>query len=234
MMQYRVKTDNRRQNRRQDRKRWIEPLIRGGVDLSKSTIQPPALRVKLRFYLDFQVSNSGLQTASKSYYANGVYDVDPSLGSNTVPGFPQFSALYNTWRVDETIIDFTATNGDAFASQVVVAWLPNATYSATNSFLANRYANRFTTHRILSQAGGQDRCRIHERMQMSNLYGDVDSYYGSTANFCGTGATNPTSLFTICFGVTPGHAVPFVNGVIMNGYIDFIVTFFDPANLTNV
>jgi hypothetical protein len=221
-------------NRRQAVQPFVDALPPRGVNLSRSVIQPPALRVKLRFYIDFQVSNAGLQTASKSYYCNGVYDVDPALGSNTVPGFTQYSGLYNSWRVDECSIDFTATNGDAFASQVVVAWFPNATYSATNSYLANKYANRFTTHRILSQAGGMDRCRIRERMKMADLYGDPSSYYGSTSNFVGTGATNPQSLFTVIFGVTPGHAVPFVNGVILNGYMDFIVTFFDPASLTNV
>jgi len=237
-MQQSFNKRQRKTRKRNQRTQQVQPFVdllpRRGVNLSGSFIQPPALRVKLRFYLDFQVSNAGLQTASKSYYCNGIYDVDPAIGSNTVPGFPQYSALYNSWRVDEAHIDFTATNGDAFASQVCVAWLPNATYASTNSFLANRYANRFTTHRILSQAGGQDRCRIVQKMKMADLYGDPSSYYGSTTNFVGTGATNPQTLFTVIFGVTPGHAVPFVNGVILNGYIDFIATFFDPANLLNV
>jgi len=62
-------------------------LPSGGASLlsNRWVIQPPELRVRLRFYFQFQVSNSGLQTASKSYYCNSVYDVDPSLGSNTVP-----------------------------------------------------------------------------------------------------------------------------------------------------
>jgi len=211
-------------------------LPHGGASLlsKRWVIQPPELRVRLRFYFQFQVSNSGLQTASKSYYCNSVYDVDPSLGSNTVPGFTQFSGLYNTWRVERTTLDMDIVNADSFASSVCVAWLPNATFAATNSFLEHSYGNRFTTRKLLSAVGGMDRAKIHNTVDMADLYGDKYSYLGSVNNFQGTGASNPTSLFTVCIGVTPGHAVPFVNGCIINGYLDFIVDFLDPANLLDV
>jgi len=197
-------------------------------------LQPPKIRIKLRYYFQFQVSNAGLQTASKSYYCNSVYDVDPALGSNTVPGFTQLIGLYNTFRVERTTLSMDAVNGDSFASSLVVAWLPNATFSAANSFLEHSYGNRFTQRYLLSASGGMDRQRIHRTVDMADLYGDKSSYLGSVTNFQGTGGSNPTTLFTVCIGVTPGHAVPFVNGVYINGYLDFIVDFLDPANLLDV
>lgn len=197
-------------------------------------IQPPKVQIKLRYFFQFQISNAGLQTASKSYYVNSVYDVDPALGSNTVPGFNWMIAGYNTFRVEQTTLMLDVVNADSFASTVVVAWLPNATFAATNSFLEHSYGNRFTQRRLLSAVGGQDRAKFTRTINMCDLYGDKTSYLGSVNNFQGTGASNPQSLFTVCIGVTPGHAVPFVNGVICNGYLDFIVDFFDPVNLLDV
>jgi len=211
-------------------------LPRGGVSLlgHGGQLQPPCMRVPMRFYFQYQVSNGGLQTASKSFYCNSVYDVDPALGSNTVPGFTQFIGLYNTFRVERCTLTMDASNGDSFATSLVVAWFPNATFSAVNSFLEHSYGNRFTSRHMLSAVGGMDRCRIHRSVDMGDLYGDKTSYYGSVNNFQGTGASNPQSLFTVCIGATPAHAVPFVNGVYVNGYLDFIVDFFDPANLLDV
>jgi len=210
------------------------PLPSGGVDTSRFNVCAPMQRVKLPFVVDYQLSNAGLQTASKAYYPNGIYDVDPSVGSNTVPGFAAWTSLYNTWRVDEVELDCWASNGDAFATQMCVAWLPNDTFVATNSFLRHSYGNQHTEIVMLSAVGGADTHHFRTKMQMSKLYGDIPTYYGSTSNFCGTGASNPTSLFNLIFGATPAHAVPFVNGVYLTIRMNFIVTFFDPANQLDV
>jgi hypothetical protein len=213
---------------------WVMPLPAGGVDSSAYRITAPAMRVTLSYLSNVQINNAGFLSASKAYYPNGVYDVDPAFASSTVPGFSALIGLYNTWRVDEVTVTCNVSNVDDFPTEVCFAWFPNTTFVAANSFLQRYFSNMNTRVIILSSKGGQDRYHYRHVMPMAKLFGDVSTYYGSTNNFCGTGASNPTSLFTFVIGATPASATPFVNGVSMNCRFDFKMTFFDPADQLDI
>jgi hypothetical protein len=93
----RQKTFSREANQRPGKIGYGEKPI--AINLSRYLLQPPSIYVKLRYNIEKHVINSPLASASYSWYANGVYDVDPAVASTAVPGFVEWMSLYRTSKL---------------------------------------------------------------------------------------------------------------------------------------
>lgn len=67
--------------------------------LSGPRVSPDELDVKLMFRKTAYINDAGANLVTKEFYANGAYDVDPSLGSTETYGFDEYAALYSYYRV---------------------------------------------------------------------------------------------------------------------------------------
>jgi len=200
--------------------------------LSHALTQPARLFITLRYNIHNQINNSGQPVASKAYYTNGAYDVDPSVGSTAMPGFAEWSALFGSYRVRSAHVDVDVATQEAFPVGVTDLWLPDSTYASTNSAPPTISTNRNSQLFTLSSVGGMDRKKINRRILNSTLFGDKTTYEGDLNQFVGTALTNPITLFTWLIIITPVNpADTLINGVSMWGYIEFEIEFFNPLIL---
>jgi len=199
------------------------------INLSRYLCQPDQLLIRLRYNVQYQINHAGQPSASKSYYINGMYDVDPAVGSTAIPGFTSWTQLYGSYRVETTRFKLQLASQEAFPVGVFDLFRPDPAYSSANSIPVTIAGNRTSEFTTLSQAGGMDRTKINRTIAPKALLGDDSTYEGSIVNFTGTSLTNPSSqmIFGVC--VTPiNPADTMVNGVSMWGYIDFYVRLFNP------
>jgi len=200
------------------------------IRLDKFLITPPQLIVKLRYKVKQQLVNVGGALASHSYNLNGVYDVDPSVGSTATPGFAEWMTLYGSYQVINTKVDLTicnlegASDGAGIKQPLQVYWLASRTVIASNSLGSgtNDPSNRFGGVSMISAVGGQDRFRVTRTINMAALYGNAMNYWGTVNNFQGTSVSNPSTEMQFAIGIETTLAVMAV-GAFVDGFLDFEV-----------
>jgi len=150
---------------------------------------------------------------------NGLFDVDPRVGSTAIPGFTELMALYQNYRVDNCQITADVVNNETFAVEVAHGASANVPFT-TNNFSSAFFGNKRFKKLILSAAGGMDRGRCQDAFSMPEQMG-TSAYWGDLANFVGTSASNPgTALF---WNIGLEAPVVFVNGVELFLEMEFIV-----------
>lgn len=199
------------------------------TDASRFTIGAPKYLTKLRYTLAGVYNNGGATSGSKSFNCNGLYDVDPAVASTAVVGFSELSAIWGTNRVIACRAKGWISNLEAQALAVCIGWTPDV--QAINTFLPSEYGNRYCKKYVMSAKGGMDRMAFNQFMNMEKLFGD-ESYTGDLANFRGTSASNPSSLFSLNIGFEPFTAV-LAAGIAVFGELEFDVEFTNPTTLAH-
>lgn len=98
------------------------------------------LRVTLKYLASGVINQTGLTYANVRYEPSYAYDVDPALGSTSMPGFAEYAAIYRLYRVRSSRIRVTYANLEAFP--VVFCICPANTDPGSNT--AN-YKNYFSS-----------------------------------------------------------------------------------------
>lgn len=171
-------------------------------------IVPAKQIVKLGFE-QHKVITSGTTEGSVYYYANGAFDVDPSVANLTMIGFNQWMALYGVFRVLKFTAKVTAVNLEAFPVRIASCFFP----ATTSSYLRSQWLNEHgVEHETLGPLTGMCRTKFIRSIKMHDLI-KVGAYSGDLSQYYGTSATNPTSLASFNIGAASMSASVLTNGV---------------------
>jgi len=125
---------------------------------------------------------------------NDVYDPDPLLGTGSLSGFTEWSALYQKWRVESVAIDWEFVNLNA---QPVSLYIYLGTENVTLPSLAVAidyselpYATNTVT--VGPVNSGSNRGFIKTQASIGTIYGSEKEYMANEA-FVGTGGVSPGS-----------------------------------------
>jgi len=161
-------------------------LIRGGLPL------PERLTVRTRFQTSFSMNNAGVNYANRRYSPVFCYDVDPTLGSTSMPFFTEIMTLYRYYRTMNSKIRVQFINLEAAAIHTAyicpVNFDPTANTSSYQSYLSNPNSRSV----ILGNATGESRGTLTHSASTnmfagSRFTGTEDAYSG---NATGTAPIN--------------------------------------------
>jgi hypothetical protein len=166
---------------------------------------------------------------------NSAYDVDPSVGSTSTPGFAEYANYFGSYRVwgASVKIEGCASNGGS-GIPALVGMYPNSTstvLSAIDSWaVAPMSVNK--TVRSDTTGGGFNVFKLRKKFLFHQVLRITRRQF--TDNFSYVGATNgnpSTILYLYVFGSAAGSgsATIFTYGI----WVQMDVEFFNPAQLSS-
>jgi hypothetical protein len=199
-------------------------MNKGYMQIPKPLYAPRSLVVTLP-YLDATApnrNNAGIGFLSWRYRINSAYDPDPLVLSGAIPGFTEWAAFYQSYRVLKIDYDITVANKEAFPIEVVVA--PSNTdlgANYLNTYALSSYPGNKST--LIGPTTGIDHVNLKGSIDPGRLFGQVNSYLGNDNYASGTGS-NPLALLYINIGALAPAA--FVNGVYSRVILKYTISFF--------
>jgi len=192
----------------------------------KGNIMPQSFITRLK-YLSTSALVSVTDTASRQFNANGVYDVDPSLGSTSVSGFAELMAFYGRYRVRRAKISVDFINLDArpiicnvgFENQFFTANTKNYPYFSEPNQIS----------RLIAYNLGGAPVRLTMERAMSVIRGDQS--VSNDNDYTGTVSTNPTTLIYASMAISDPGAVAITLGAYVRCELTFEVEFYSLKNL---
>lgn len=193
-------------------------------------IIPPSLVTRLRYIVNRNINNAGIQAASIQLNANGVYDVDPSLASTAVPGFNEFAALYQKYRVLKVKTSCTFVNREAFPILCNLGF--DRSFYAANAKVLAFYESENQKTQILPSA--QSSVGPSNTLSMSKtsmeMIGDMEGE--GSANWANFVNGNPASLYYCSIAISGQNiGAALVLGAVVRWETEFDVEFYLPKNL---
>lgn len=183
--------------------RRIEPIYD-----SIPLVVPTKQTVRLGFQ-GIKTITSATTEGSTRYYANGAYDIDPSVGNLTLIGFNQWMALYNVFQVKKFTAIVTASNNEAFPVRIASCFFPQDTSSYLRSQWLNEHGRE---HETLGPLTGMGRTKFVRSIELAKLIG-VKAYGGDLGAYYGTTSSNPNSLASFNVAAASMSASVLTNGV---------------------
>ncbi len=213
--------NNSRKNGNVRRKRGVRPeqgIYSGDQSsqliLSKRyRIVPPAYITNLVFQSTNHnpLNNAGITYASVRFRPTSAYDVDPSIGGTSMPGFNELAALYGKyrvlrWKMSATIVNLELDNGLNF-----IVFPSNFDLGNNYSQVQSQFGNSFAKYTYVAPKGGMDRKTINTGwLSARSIVGSdsvyVDDDYASNVN------TSPTNNSYMNVAIWTGNSVPLSNG----------------------
>jgi len=124
----------------------------------------------------FNLSAGAGAVANVRFRPTAAYDIDPTLGGTSMPGFVELAALYGSYRVTCSSIKVTGSNASATPFQLIVcpsnADLGAAMLAANVSALQGQ---PFSKHRVVGAVGSPPAV-INSSMTTEKIYGDKAVY----------------------------------------------------------
>jgi len=194
--------------------------------LSSVGIQPQ-LDVTLSFQVFGTTLNAAGSVAMRRFRPNALYDVDPILGSTTVPNFVEISSLYIYNRVIAVNYDISVCNNETFPLNAYIIFSNSDPGTLGHIQLQG---NRLCRQKMISAKGGMDRCTLKGGSTVSNIVG---TNIESEDNYRGTSSAVPVDNIWLGIGAYSPSLAFLPNGITMSGTIKMRVRFFDPiANIS--
>jgi len=130
-------TTKRRRPRRSGRSNGTPKL----VIVRSPHYMPDRLRTTLRFNAEAAILNAGINFGSIRYTPTNAFDVDPVLGSTSMPGFAELGAIYRFYRINKFKVKLSAGNREAFVNCICLAVLnfdPGANTANWQNYFSSR------------------------------------------------------------------------------------------------
>jgi len=195
---------NRQAKRKNKRARNRATNTRGGfgsyrdvhnVAVAGRNIVPDEMDVVLA-YPGNGIIFAAAQTSAKRWTPNAPYDVDPTLGSTSTPGFSEWAGFYSYVRCEKYEIEATVVNLDTSALDVY--FVHSNTDPGTVGTNYQQYATAAFGKTIgLSPKGGMDRATYRQKVNVGALVGGVD--VSTDDSFRALTSTTPADL--VYFGI---------------------------------
>lgn len=186
---------------------------------------PRRLRCSLRYTTIGIINNVGLVYCSHRYIPTYTYDVDPSLGSTSVPGLAEYGGIYRLYRVRGSQIQVNFSNKEVFPVTCYIC--PVNTDPGANTANWQQYiSNRLSHQRTAGPLTGNGVVTLNTAQTTGDFAGvpdtqQLDTYCGST-----NGGTVPANNWYWLIGATTDGTV-LSAGVCVNVVIDMDIEFFE-------
>lgn len=189
-----------------------------------------AVRAETDVVLAFQVNrvalNAGGTTCSIRYTPNGTYDVDPVLGSTSTPGFTEWMALYNYYRVIKVQYELDIANNESVPVRAYVGFTNSDPGTVGSTFLPG---NPLYKSKLLAGKGGIDVHRFRDVKTVSTVVGTTG--VETEDNYRGTVATNPVDLIYLEAAGNTINGGFLAAGLTVSGSVRMFIRFYDPKIL---
>jgi hypothetical protein len=185
--------------------------------------------VKLRYPVYKVVNSLASPSVAVRWYTDGLYDVDPTLGSTNIPGFAEWSAMYSYNRVRGYRVHFMVANLEAFPLSIYLTHT-NTDPGTTGLNSAAQAQNRYGQTYLMASSNAQPAKKLAKTLSISQVLGD--RLARTDQNFVGTATANPVDLTYVGVGASSPTAANLTNGFVIDGYIEFLAEFFDAKILT--
>lgn len=199
--------NKQRKNKNKGRRNKNRSAGRGGENTAVTTVVLPRslgwaarrLRVTLKYSTNVGVTNAGFQYANVRFTPSFAYDVDPTIGSTSMPGFTEYAAIYSLYRTRSSMIKVYYSNADAFPTICYVCPL-NADPGANNVSPVFMESSTLVKKVILGPLTGSGVGELTYRMATSTLTGIRDPQV--TDDYCGsTSGGSPTNNWYWAVGI---------------------------------
>lgn len=148
----------------------VERKGKHSIIRSPNQVCPDEMETVLTYPSLFILSAGAATFVARRWTPNAAYDVDPTLGSTSTPGFAEWSALYTYYRVTgyEVILDMS--NLETFPI-AVFSCNTNTDLGTGGSSYYSYATNPYCKHVMLSGKGGIDKLRIRHKIDCAALLG---------------------------------------------------------------
>ncbi len=183
-------------------------------------------KVLLRYTTTREVNSLASTYVGVRWYSNALYDVDPVVGSSSVPFFFEWAQMYSYYRVTGYSIHAEISNLEVFP---ITCYLVNMNTDPGTSGIG--YDQEATTHGnswMIGPNTGSSNLRIKKRYSVEQIVGDRIAR--TEDHFVGTSASNPTDLTYVGLGFKALGTL--TNGVYLTVSIQFVAEFFDSKRTT--
>lgn len=185
-------------------------------------IAPPETDVKLT-YTTMVTLGTGAADESVRYKVNAVRDVDPILGSTAVPGFAEWSSIYNFYRVVKVKYSVQFCNLDLLRSFVCLTYLTNTDPGVTMP--RSNVSNPLCKFRQISTQAGMNRCQIGATATLATILGA--NIVETDPNYSALTSADPADLIWLGVGVSSSPTGPSTSPVTCFIVIDMWTRFYD-------
>lgn len=200
-----------------------------------NSFNPENLVVDLTFTdTTFKRTDVG-QPAFNFRFRASAFDVDPLLGSTSIPGFTELSSLYQAYRVRGMRIDTVITNMEAFP--ITVGIMPGLTDYGNNLLSQSSVAqyinsNPWSRSYNLGLSGsGSESHHFVETVSTGQVFGDI--VWETDDGFAAFVTTNPANMwYWNVMGHSPSGANFTASGVVTDTRVTLQIMFYQRRNFT--
>jgi len=191
-------------------------------------VTPPEIDIKLNYSFNKLLTAAGSAVVAVRFNPNAAYDVDPTLGSTSTPGFAEWAAIYNFYRVVAFSYDAEFVNNEAFP---VICWSFASNTDPTTAATSIITSNPLTKTGILSSKTGNDRHKVRGRHMISGIVGTDAVEYED--NYRALTNAVPADLVWLAFGLHSATGANLTLGAVLWGNITMFVRFYDRKILSS-
>ena len=195
---------------------------------------PPSMVTTLTFMstLHSPLNNAGLTYASFRLRPSSAFDVDPTIGGTSMPGFNEIAGAYGRYRMIRFRTSVTAVNLETFPVNLI-AFPSNFDLGNNYSLVQSMFGNTFASYRYLSPQGGLDRATILTRWYTAAEILGTDAPLVDT-DFSATVATSPVNNTYMNYGIWTGNASNLVSGIGLQVTLDIEYRFYEAFHLVTL
>lgn len=192
---------------------------------------PPSLVTNLTF-MDTShspLNNAGATFASVRFRPSSAFDVDPTLGGTSMPGFNELAGIYGRYRMLSFKCHVIGVNLEEFPVNFIV-FASNFDLGNNYSQVQSMFGNSFSRYKYLSPKGGMDRALIRTPWWQTEHIVGTDAVNVDT-DFSATISANPVNNTYINIGLWTGNGTALVNGVGMQMVLTAQYRFYENFHL---
>jgi hypothetical protein len=144
------------------------------------------------------VSIAASHTAFR-YRPSAAYDVDPVLGSTTMPGFTELAGIYNSYRVTKSKFRFEIVSNDARTGSVVLIPLNTDPTGAPGATTVESWPmNPYRVYKMIPPTGARP-VILEKTMSTEKIFGSKAVYFDD--NFMSLTNTIPNNNWFWAVGI---------------------------------
>lgn len=223
--------------RDQQKRKRKAPKAKSSPSVPFRVIVPQSRSVVLVYPTNVQIVEGAVGVGSaKMLRINAPYDVDPSLGSTSVPGFSEMASMFYSYRVHSVSIDVDcgisgATGPGAFGE---ISLFPTAQSSVPSNAQAWRCQRLGTSKTVYPGAGyaGGLVPKLRLDVNIPKFLGISNTQFLSSPWYQALCTSIPTTLVFVAIGVrSSGSSTPITGNAEVR--VAMRIQFFDPVPLSN-
>lgn len=191
-----------------------------------------AVRPETDVCLSFQVSKTAINAAASTcgirLTPNGAFDVDPILGSTNTPGFSEYAALYNYYRVVKVEYDLEICNLETFPVRAYT-FFANTDPGTVGNFQFP--GGPYCKSHLLAGKTGTDLQHFKDSKLVATVVGT--SAVEKEDNFRAAVTANPVDLIWLGIAGNSVAGAFLPNGIAIAGQVRMYTRFYDAKVLFN-